>query len=92
MSDVSKSLRALTKNEQMSESLVFLSKSFIRSFFAKNKRFAQKPTERISSPGHEYGGWGEVANSGCGRGKYIGECGEGVGGGGWRGMGVWRCC
>ena len=25
--------------------------------------------------------WGEVANSGCGRGKYIGECGEGVGGG-----------
>ena len=35
MSDVSKSLRSLTKNEQMRESLVFLSDSLIRSFFCK---------------------------------------------------------
>ena len=33
--DVSESLRLLTKNAQMSESLIFLSKSLIRSFFGK---------------------------------------------------------
>ena len=44
------SLRLLTKNEQMSELLVFLSESLIRSFFRKNERFAQKTDERISSP------------------------------------------
>ena len=32
---MSESLRSLTKNEQMSKSLVFLSESLIRSFFAK---------------------------------------------------------
>ena len=30
---MSKSLRSLTKNERMSESLIFLGKSLIRSFF-----------------------------------------------------------
>ena len=34
---VSKSLRALTKNEQMSESLIFLSESLIRSFLDKKR-------------------------------------------------------
>ena len=51
MSDVSQSLRSLTKNERMSESLVFMSKSLIHSFFAKKERFAQKTDEQISSPG-----------------------------------------
>ena len=35
MSDVSESLISLTKNERMSESLIFLSESLIRSFFDK---------------------------------------------------------
>ena len=35
VSDVSESLRSLTKNERMSESLIFLSKSLIRSFLDK---------------------------------------------------------
>ena len=34
----------------MSESLVFLSKSLIHSFFRKNERFAQKTVEQIPSP------------------------------------------
>ena len=34
----------------MSESLIFLSKSLIFLFFAKNKRFARKTDERIPSP------------------------------------------
>ena len=33
---MSESLRSLTKNEQMSESLIFLSESLIRSFLDKN--------------------------------------------------------
>ena len=37
MSDVSESLRSLTKNERMSESLIFLSKSLIRSFLDKKQ-------------------------------------------------------
>ena len=36
MSDVSESLISLTKNERMSESLIFLSESLIRSFLGKN--------------------------------------------------------
>ena len=36
MSDVNKSPTSLTKNEQMSEWLIFLSKSPIRSFLEKN--------------------------------------------------------
>ena len=50
MSDANKSLRLLTKNERMSESLVFFSKWAIRSFFAKNEWFAQKTDERIPNP------------------------------------------
>ena len=46
---MSKSLRSLTKNEQMSESLVFLSESLICSFFSKNERFAQKTDEWVNS-------------------------------------------
>ena len=34
---MSESLRSLTKNEQMSEALVFLSESLIRSFFRKKR-------------------------------------------------------
>ena len=66
MSDVSISLRSLTKNEQqwaihsghspkVSESLVFLSESLIWSLFhhllAKNKQFTKKTEERIPNPG-----------------------------------------
>ena len=47
---MSDSLRLLTKNERMSESLVFFSKLLIRSFFRKNERFAQKTDEGIPSP------------------------------------------
>ena len=47
---MSNSLRLLTKNECMSELLVFLSESLICSFFAKNERFPQKTDERIPSP------------------------------------------
>ena len=35
LSDVSESLRSLTKNEQMSESLIFLRESLIPSFLGK---------------------------------------------------------
>ena len=45
VSDVSESLRLLTKNERMSESLVFLSELLIHSFFRKNERFTQKTDE-----------------------------------------------
>ena len=51
---MSKSLRSLNKNEQMSESHVFLSESLIRSFFRKNERFAQKTDERIPSPANNW--------------------------------------
>ena len=54
VSDVSESLRSFTKNEQMSESLIFLSESLLRSFWAKNKRFAQKRDERIPSPAYNF--------------------------------------
>ena len=47
---VSESLRSLTKNEWMSESLIFLSKSLIRSFLGKNEQFARKTDEWIPSP------------------------------------------
>ena len=50
MSDVSESLRSLTKNEQMSELLIFLSESLIHSFLDKKQRFARKSNERIPSP------------------------------------------
>ena len=50
VSNVSESLRSLTKNEQMSESLIFLSESLIRSFFDKNEQFARKSNEQIPSP------------------------------------------
>ena len=36
----------------MSELLIFCGESLIRSFFAKNKRFAQKTDEQIPSPDH----------------------------------------
>ena len=47
---MSNPLRSLTKNEQMSESLVFLTNRSFAHFFAKNTQFAQKTNERISSP------------------------------------------
>ena len=48
---MSESLRSLTKNERMSQSLVYLSESLICSFFcSKNERFAQKTLEQIPSP------------------------------------------
>ena len=37
MSDVSESLISLTKNDRMSESLIFLSESLISSFFDKKQ-------------------------------------------------------
>ena len=40
---MSDSLRSLTKNEQMSKSLVFLSESLIHSFFAKKSDLLRKP-------------------------------------------------
>ena len=50
MSDVSASLRLLTKNEQMNELLVFLANRSFAHFSQKNERFAQKTDERIPSP------------------------------------------
>ena len=61
MSDVSKSLRSLTKNEQpwaicsgrspkMSELLFFWANRLFAHFFANKQRFAQKTDERIPSP------------------------------------------
>ena len=50
MSDVSKSLRSLTKNERMSESLVFLSESIIRSFFRRKRPISSENRKRIPSP------------------------------------------
>ena len=47
---MSKSLRLLNKNEQMSELLIILSELLIRSFLGKNKQFARKTDERIPSP------------------------------------------
>ena len=52
VSDVSKSLRLSTKNEQMGESLIFF--EWIAHFFAKNERFAQKTNEPIPSPGFSF--------------------------------------
>ena len=52
MSDVSKSLRSLTKNDLMSESLVFLATRSFAHFYAKNERFAQKTDEKIPSPAY----------------------------------------
>ena len=46
---VSKSLKLLSKNEWMSESLIFFSESLICSFLGKNKQFG-KTDERIPSP------------------------------------------
>ena len=50
--EMSESLISLTKNEQMSEPLIFLSESLIHSFLDKNERFARKTDERIPSPGY----------------------------------------
>ena len=48
---VSDLLRSLTKNEQMSELLVFWANHSFADFFAKNKQFAQKIDERILNSG-----------------------------------------
>ena len=45
---VSESLRSLTKNEQMSESLVFVSESLIRSFLGK------KTSDSLGKPMSEF--------------------------------------
>ena len=50
MSDVSESLRSLTKNEQMSESLIFLSELLIRSFLGKNRAFRSEIRWANSQP------------------------------------------
>ena len=58
---MSNSLNFLTKNyrpwanrsgrsQKISESLVFLSESLIRSFLGKNEQFTKKTDERIPSP------------------------------------------
>ena len=51
MSDVSESLRSLTKNEQMSALLDFFANCSFAYFFAKIERFAWKTDERIPNPG-----------------------------------------
>ena len=56
-SNVSKLLSSLTKNERMSESLLFLNESFIRSLFAH--LFAQKTNEQIPNPDGREGMGGE---------------------------------
>ena len=43
---------SLTKNEKISKSLIFLNELLIRSFFAKNERFAKKTKEQIPNPGN----------------------------------------
>ena len=54
----SKSLRSLTKNERIT--------CFFRSFFRKNKRFAQKTDERIPSPDSYYCSYSSVFTEGNG--------------------------
>ena len=52
MSDVSESLRSLAKNERVSESLVFLSESLIRSFFRKKTSDSlRKPLSEFPAQG-----------------------------------------
>ena len=51
LSNVSKSLRSLTKNEQMSELLIFLNESLIRSLFAI---FSQKTSNSLRKPMNEF--------------------------------------
>ena len=53
MSDVSESLISLTKNERMSELLIFLVNRSFAHFLTKNERFARKSNERISSPAYD---------------------------------------
>ena len=48
--NVSESLISLTKNEQISESLIFLSESLICSFLGKKRAIRLKTNERIPSP------------------------------------------
>ena len=50
MSDANKSRRLLTKNERMSESLIFLANEQFAHFSQENKWFAQKTDERIPNP------------------------------------------
>ena len=52
ISDVSKSLRLLTKNEQMNKSLVFMSKWLIRSFFCKKRASCSVNLWANSQPCH----------------------------------------
>ena len=47
---MSKLLRSLTKNERMTESLVFLSKSLIRSFFRKKRAIRSETRWANSQP------------------------------------------
>ena len=50
MSDVSESLISLTKNEGMSESLIFLSKSLSRSFLDKKQAIRSEIKWEKSQP------------------------------------------
>ena len=50
---MSESLRSFTKNKQMSESLVFLSESLIRSFSGKKRAICSENWWAIPSPGKE---------------------------------------
>ena len=50
MSDVSESLRSLTKNERMSESLIFLSELLIRSFLDKKRAIRSETKWANSQP------------------------------------------
>ena len=54
MSDVSELLISLTKNERMSESLIFLSESLIRSFFDKKQAIRSEIKYANSQPCLDY--------------------------------------
>ena len=54
---MSESLILLTKNERMSELLIFLVNRSFAHFLTKNERFARKSNERIPSP--------EIKQTGC---------------------------
>ena len=56
LSEVSKSLRLLTKNEQMSESLTFLRKSLIHFFYNKQVICSEIPNPGVEQAGEHWGG------------------------------------
>ena len=65
LSEVSKSLRLLTKNEQMRESLTFLRKSLIHFFYNKQVICSEIPNPGVEQAGEHWGG--SRARRGAGR-------------------------